>query len=241
MKEAKAPGSYLPIPTVIDQVSKGQAAHHAGLKAGDLVVSANDVPIASWPIFVDMIQQSKGSPLKVDVKRKSELLTLNMRPEWLPDEDGKYAYRIGVLPKLELAYKRTSFFAAFVTAGYESWAGTKHLLAIVGKLVTGRLSVKQFQGVVGIADMAGQALQDGTFAFVNLMAMMSLNLGILNLLPIPILDGGNILLLAVEGSMRRDMSMSVKERFVQVGLVFLLVIFAIVMYNDVVRRLPIHS
>ena len=73
------------------------------------------------------------------------------------------------------------------------------------------------------------------------MATLSINLGILNLLPIPILDGGNILLLAIEGGLRRDLSMTFKERYVQVGLVFLLVLFAIVMYHDVLRRLPIHS
>jgi regulator of sigma E protease len=73
------------------------------------------------------------------------------------------------------------------------------------------------------------------------MVLISVNLGILNLLPIPILDGGHILLLGIEGILRRDMSLAFKERFVQVGLVFLLVVFAIVMYNDVVRLLPIHS
>ncbi len=76
---------------------------------------------------------------------------------------------------------------------------------------------------------------------LSLMVLISVNLGILNLLPIPILDGGNILLLAIEGGLRRDLSMAFKERFVQVGLVFLLVLFAIVMYNDVVRLLPGHS
>ena len=80
-----------------------------------------------------------------------------------------------------------------------------------------------------------------TFAVVTLMAALSLNLGILNLLPIPILDGGNILLLSMEGIRRRDFSVSFKERFVQVGLVFLLVLFAYVMYNDVMRLLPFHS
>jgi len=103
------------------------------------------------------------------------------------------------------------------------------------------VAAKQLQSVIGIASEAGQAVQEGTFAVVTLMAALSLNLGILNLLPIPILDGGNILLLAMEGIRRRDFSMSFKERFVQVGLVFLLVLFAYVMYNDVMRLLPFHS
>ena len=104
-----------------------------------------------------------------------------------------------------------------------------------------KLSVRQLQSFVGIAVQAGQAVQEGPVDVINLMAMISLNLGILNLLPIPILDGGNILLLAMEAIRRRDFSLAFKERFVQVGFVFLLVLFAYVMYNDVVRLLPSHS
>jgi regulator of sigma E protease len=103
------------------------------------------------------------------------------------------------------------------------------------------MSAKQLQSVVGIASEAGHAVQEGTFAVITLMAALSLNLGILNLMPIPILDGGNILLLSLEGIRRRDFSLTFKERFIQVGLVFLLVLFAYVMYNDVVRLLPSHS
>jgi regulator of sigma E protease len=95
--------------------------------------------------------------------------------------------------------------------------------------------VKQLQGAVGISRAAGEAVRRGPLAVLTLMVLISVNLGILNLLPIPILDGGNILLLAIEGGMRRDLSLAFKERFVQVGFVFLLVIFAYVMYNDVMR------
>jgi len=94
---------------------------------------------------------------------------------------------------------------------------------------------------VGISRAAGGAVRRGPLAVILLMVLISVNLGILNLLPIPILDGGNILLLAIEGVLRRDLSLAFKERFVQVGLVFLLVLFAFVMYNDVVRLLPIHT
>jgi regulator of sigma E protease len=130
---------------------------------------------------------------------------------------------------------------AVENASASTWYGLKQLLGVVGRLFRGRQSVKLFLGPVGISELAGQAVQEGTYAVINLMAIISLNLGILNLLPIPILDGGNILLLAMEGIRRRDFSLSFKERFVKVGLVFLLVLFAYVMYNDVVRLLPIHS
>ena len=93
---------------------------------------------------------------------------------------------------------------------------------------------------MGIARESGQAAKRGFPDFIWWLATISVNLGVLNLLPIPILDGGHILLLGIEGAMRRDISLAVKERIVQVGVVFLLVIFAIVMYNDVARMLPHH-
>ena len=240
LAEPKVLGGYHPIPPVIDQVMKGQAAHRSGMKSGDTVISVNGAAVANWPEFVDIVQHSDGSALQVTVLRDSKLVTLTMKPEWLPNEEAQYAFRVGIGPKIPLSYKRTSFTAAFSSAAAETWFGTTRLLGTVGKLVTGKLSVKQLSGVVNIADQAGHAVQDGSLAVVNLMAIISLNLGILNLLPIPILDGGNILLLGIEGLMRRDMSMAFKIRFVQAGLVFLLLIFTVVMYNDVMRRLPIH-
>ena len=128
-----------------------------------------------------------------------------------------------------------------VRSGNLTWRGTLLVVDVVGRLVSGKASPKELQSVVGIASMAGKAVQQGSYAVVELMAVLSVNLGILNLLPIPILDGGNILLLSMEGIRRRDFSMAFKERFVQVGLVFLLILFAYVMYNDVMRHLPFRS
>jgi regulator of sigma E protease len=112
---------------------------------------------------------------------------------------------------------------------------TRQTLGVVEKLFTGKLSIRQLQSVVGIAHESGLAVKEGSFQVISLMALLSINLGILNLLPIPILDGGHILLLAIEGSMRRDLSLAFKERFVQVGFVFLVVFLSIVMYFDVTR------
>jgi regulator of sigma E protease len=114
----------------------------------------------------------------------------------------------------------------------------EQILTVVGQLVQGKVSLKQLEGPVGIARQSGQAAKLGVIPFIFLMAVISLNLGVLNLLPIPILDGGHILLLTIEGTLRRDLSLVVKERFVQAGMVFLLLIFAIVMYNDVLKLIP---
>ena len=233
---------YLPGPTVAAEVTKGDPAARAGMQRDDRVLSVNGKAIPNWFVFVDTIKQSNGAPLQVVVARNGTRQDLTIQPEPAKDADGSSIYRIGVRgPKETQQFRRVSFASAFGSASSITWSGTKQLVDVVGKLVTGRLSIKQLQGVVGIADRAGEAVQEGTFAVVSLMAIISLNLGVLNLLPIPILDGGHILLLAIEGIRRRDLSLAFKERFVQVGFVFLLLLFVVVMYNDIVRLLPIHS
>lgn len=241
LQDEEAPARYHPVPPVVGQLTKGFPAHHAGMQRGDLIVSVNGLPVKTWTQFVDAIRESNGQPLATVVQRKGKLITLTMQPQMMAGEDGKSNYRIGVGADEQWIYRKMTLSASMKDATATTWFGMKQLLGVVGKLFSGQVSVKQLLGPVAIADQAGQAVQEGAFAVINLMAIISLNLGILNLLPIPILDGGHIFLLAVEGLMRRDLSMAFKERFVQVGLVFLLVLFAIVMYNDVVRLLPIHS
>jgi len=143
-----------------------------------------------------------------------------------------------VLGAEDLTYKRVGVVEGTRYALVMTSSGIEQVFGVVAKLFSGRVSVKQLQSFVGISREAGQAVRKGPFAVISLMAVISVNLGILNLLPIPILDGGHILLLAIESFLRRDLSMAFKERFVQVGFVFLLVLFGYVMYNDVVRMLP---
>lgn len=239
--DAGAPGYYEPIPLTVGQVTKGYPAHRAGMKRGDEIVSVNAKPIANWLQFVDLVEKSDGKALSVGVKRGGELQTLSLQPTSTPGENGKSVYRIGVRRAEHWAYKHMGVAASFSNAAAGTWNVTKQLFIVVAKLFSGKMSVSQLQGVVGIADMAGQAVQEGTFDVINLMAVISLNLGVLNLLPIPILDGGHLLLLSIEGIRRRDLSIAFKERFIQVGFVFLLVLFSIVMYHDVARLLPIRS
>jgi regulator of sigma E protease len=234
---------YAPVPTIVRDVTKDQPAARAGMRVEDEVVSVDGKEISNWNEFVGRIQESGGKPIAVEVKRGEKSVTLQILPELGKGEDGQPVYRIGVAaaPKEMWSFRKVTFVAAFQNASQATWFGTEELLRVVGKLFSGRLSVKQLQGVVGIANQAGRAVQEGSFAVINLMAVISVNLGVLNLLPIPILDGGNILLLTLESIRRRDFSLAFKERFVQVGLVFILVLFAYVMYNDVVRLLPTHS
>jgi regulator of sigma E protease len=232
---------YAPIRPIIDQVAPGTPAERAGLREGDEITSVNGKKVEYWEQFREATQGSNGQPMTLDVTRKGQSVQLTVTPKKDAAETGQNVYQIGVLPRDESAYKHVSFSESVRFASSGTVDTITRTVDVVGKLFSGRVSIKQLQGPVGISHMAGQAVRRGPLDVISLMVLISINLGILNLLPIPILDGGNILLLAIEGIMRRDLSLSFKERFVQVGLVFLLVVFAIVMYNDILRRLSSHS
>ncbi len=231
----------LPVPALVGPVERGMPAGRAGLKRGDVVVSVNGKPVSNWYDFFDLIRHSNGQVLNTTVRRNGSEMNLAIHPVQNKDEEGQVAWRVGAGPGGEWAFKGMTLSASVKEASDETLYATGKMFGVIGRLFSGRMSVRQLRTFVGIADLAGQAVEQGPVDVINLMAMISLNLGILNLLPIPILDGGNILLLTMEGIRRRDFSLGFKERFIQVGLVFLLVFFAYVMYNDVVRLLPIHS
>ena len=232
---------YLPEPAIVGQLTSGMPAKRAGLKKDDVIRAVNGTPVHNWQQCVDLIKQSGGGTLQMDVLREGTPLSLEIHPVQDKDEEGQTVWKIGVGPGGAWLFKPATFGSAVRTATVETVEQTGALLRVLGKLFTGKLSVRQLQGFVGIAVRAGQAVQNGPVDTITLMAVISLNLGVLNLLPIPILDGGHILLLSIEGIRRRDLSLAFKERFIQVGFVFLLLLFAFVMYNDVRHLLPTHT
>ena len=231
-------------PTIVSDLDPSLPAKGAGVKPGDVIDSVNGERLESWSAFVDAIQQAGGQPITLAVRRNGQLVNLPITPQRGKNELGATVWMVGIHraePKPELAVRKVSFSQALAQSGRFTWRGTAMVLEVVARLVSGKTSPKQLQSVIGIAAMAGKAVEAGSFVVVQFMAGLSINLGILNLLPIPILDGGNILLLSLEGIRRRDFSLAFKERFIQVGLVFLLILFAYVMYNDVMRHLPFRS
>ena len=235
------PLGYLPIAPVIGQIVPGKPASHAGLKTGDIVKSVDAQQIQYWDQFVDLVRGSGGKPLQLTVERKGQPVVLSVTPQRGAADPSEKNYQIGIAPEVNLAYRHIGPTEAIQSATIQTGNIIGETFGVLGKLFSGRVSVKELQSVVGISRAAGEAVSMGSFAIISFMALISVNLGILNLLPIPILDGGHILLLSLEGLRRRDFSLAFKERFIQVGLVFLLVLFAYVMYNDVVRQLPFHS
>jgi regulator of sigma E protease len=232
---------YPPNRPIVGMADRDKPAYRAGLRRDDVILSINGRPINNWQEMVTAIQDSAGKPIQTAVRRKNQTLSLTVTPVSDKNDKGEPAWIIGIRPGYEYSFRKVGFMQAVTTASDFTVGTTWQVIDVVGKLITGKVAPKQLTSVIGIASEAGQAVQEGTFAVVTLMSALSLNLGILNLLPIPILDGGNILLLSMEGIRRRDFSLSFKERFVQVGLVFLFVLFAYVMYNDVMRLLPFHS
>jgi regulator of sigma E protease len=232
---------YAPILPVVDEVSPGYPADRAGLQVGDRITAVNGQPIHLWGQFVDTVRSSGGSPVSIEIERKGQPIKVSVTPQKEPTPRGDSLYVIGVSMREDFRYKNMPFSQAVSIAGVKTLETISGTVSIVGKLVSGQVSIKQLQGPVGISSEASKAVKKGSLSVISLMVLISVNLGILNLLPIPILDGGNILLLAIEGGLRRDLSITFKERYIQVGLVFLLVLFAIVMYHDVLRRLPSHS
>jgi regulator of sigma E protease len=249
-REAQIPASnnpfahnfgYAPIPAAIGEVALGTPADHAGLHSGDVVRAVDGQKIQYWDQFVDFVRNSDGKTLHLDVDRKGQQLSLSVTPKQGVTDGAEKYYQIGIQREFSLSYERVGPVEAFKAAGVQTASLVTQTVGVLGKLISGRYSVKQLQSVVGISRSAGEAVSQGAYAVIGFMALISVNLGILNLLPIPILDGGHILLLSLEGIRRRDFSLAFKERFIQVGLVFLFVILAYAVYNDVVRMLPLHS
>jgi regulator of sigma E protease len=225
---------------LVDEVAIGFPAEKAGLKPGDLVISMNSKPVVTWPQLVEGVHQSGGQPIQFAVRHDGIDLPLTITPMQGMDPEGGSVWQIGVSPRTKDDYQRQGFTVSAKDAGVATVSGMRQILGVLEGLFTGKVSIRELQGVVGIARESGRAAKGGPIRLIELMAIISLNLGLLNLLPIPILDGGHVLLLAIEGVMRRDLSIAVKERFVQVGLVFLLGIFAFVMYSDILKLIQHH-
>ncbi|HXW61259.1 MAG TPA: RIP metalloprotease RseP [Candidatus Acidoferrales bacterium] len=231
---------YPNMPAVIDEVAIGLPAERAGMKADDRIEQINGQPVTSWMQLLDQVRNSEGRTIHFVVRRGTAEIPMDITPVRSMDAGGEMIWQVGIQEKAQDVYERQGFVQSFEDAGSATLSGIRQIGQVLGGLFDGKVSVRDLQTVVGIAREAGQAAQRGPMRLLELTAIISLNLGLLNLLPIPILDGGHILMLAIEGTLRRELSIAFKERLVQVGLVFLLAFFAFVMYNDILRVIQAH-
>jgi len=227
----------------VSAVSPGTPAERSGLKAGDVILSVNGITLANgaeFPPIVDKSQSQQSQPLDLEVQRGDATLRVQIRPQEVTAPTGAKRWQIGVMRTGDLVDRRLSLGGAIVESVGMNALMARQIVYVVVELFRGNVSLKQLEGPLGIARESGRAAREGPAELLSLMAMIGVNLAVLNLLPIPPLDGGHILLLFIEGTIRRDLSVRVKERFVTVSMVFLLLVFAIVMYNDVLRLIPHH-
>ncbi len=231
---------FPPEPATAEEIGIGTPAEKAGIKSGDTFVFIDGKPVSSWLQLVDAVRNSDGRAIQFVVRREGHDIPFSVAPVKGMSSDGQQVWQIGVLEKTRDDYDKQGFAESAKDAVEATGNGMRQIVGVLGGLFTGKVSVRELQGVVGIARESGRAAKRGKLDLILLMAVISLNLGLLNLLPIPILDGGHVLLLAIEAVIRRDLSIAVKERFVQVGLVFLLGIFAFVMYSDILKLIQSH-
>jgi len=225
-------------PTVVGAVTSGMPAEAAGILAGDAIVAAAGQPIRSFYQLMEMIQQSEGRVMDLEVERNGQRLKIQAQPTWGDPGDGRPRWQLGFTFRFSTVRRSYSVPAAVTKSAQFHLVLSSKMVYLVGQLFTGRVSLKQVQGPLGIVQESSRAARRGFGDLISFMALVSLNLGVLNLLPIPILDGGHILMLGIEGLLRKDLSLKIKERVVTVGMVFLLLVFLVVMYNDVLRLLP---
>jgi len=211
----------------------------AGIEDGDVVRAIDGRRILAVGTVLELIRGSEGRELQFELDRNGRTVRTAVTPEFdersSPDDP---AYRIGAGVMERTVVAELGFGEAISQASADTMKGATLIFGFFEGLFEQRMSARSLEGPIGIARMSGEAARRGWTDLVSLMANISLNLGIFNLLPIPILDGGGILLLLVESVIRRDVSLAIKERIIQVGLVFLVLLFTFVMYNDILKTLP---
>jgi len=222
-------------PLKASNVEPSFPAAKAGLKPGDEILSLDGLQVRSVPSLSAYLQQRKGKPVDLEIQRAKQVLHLNVTPTLADDGAGHMGYRLGftainppfVVEQLPLpqAIRQSMTFNVHYS-GY--------IFDVLHRLFSRHSNVQQLSGPIGIARQTGEAVSmPGWQPIMGTMALISLNLGIMNLLPIPILDGGMILLLLIEGTLRRDLNQEFKERVYQVAFVMLILFFAFIMFNDV--------
>lgn len=226
------------VPAIIGSIQFGKAAERAGLEVGDNIIAVNGKTISNWLEWVQYIQDHPEQKLAVEILRNDEPITLELIPAKKDLAEGKIIGYIGAgnQPPLYLFGKESySLVPAFYMAIKKTWDMSWLTLRVLGKIVTGQASYKNLSGPISIAQYAGDSAQSGVAAFLWFLGIVSVSLGVLNLLPIPLLDGGHLMFYIVEFIKGSPVPDSVQVVGQQIGLTLLLCLMILVFYNDIVR------
>jgi len=212
----------------------GRPAAKAGMKAGDLILSINEKEVGSWYDIRPIVQSLKEKPGRYLVDREGERITFTI---WAEEEEQGSAsfYLIGIAPLQETIIKRFDAGASIREGATRTWELIELTFLFIKKLLFGEVSAKNIGGPITVVQLAGHAAQTDFTSILSILAFLSIQLGILNLLPIPILDGGHILFNFCEMVIRRPLSVRIRELAQQAGLLFLLLLMGLAFYNDLVR------
>jgi regulator of sigma E protease len=222
---------------VAGYVKGNDAAEKAGLEKGDIILSVNGQPLPNASRLHEILEQTKGAPINLTYSRSGVRHEVTLSPVQR-EVEGQTGWMIGVqlVPAMEIV--KLPLAQAFTESCKTNLQNARLIFKVLEGIVERRMSPKSIEGPFRIAQMSGQAAREGPVEFTFLMAGVSLNLAIFNLLPIPILDGGVILMLLIEMLLRRDLDLKVKEAVLRVGFVFLMVVVVFVLYNDLSKMLP---
>lgn len=224
------------VPARVGRFGPDSPAAEGGMRTGDLIVAVDDTPVNTWNEVPGLIQSSKGRPLRITVERgaaaQAERVTLSVTPRM---DANTGHWMIQIAPGMHT--ERYGPVDAFALGGQRLWSLTESTFVFLGRLVTGRGSMDALGGPVKIGMVIGEAARTNAESVIFLMAFISLQLGILNLLPIPALDGGHIFMLGVEAVNRGPLSPQIRERTQMVGFSLLILLILFVTYNDVAQLL----
>ncbi len=229
------------MPPVVGKVMAGSPGELAGIRQGDEIVAIDGVAVGTWHEFVLLVREAAGRTLQVELLRGGRIVAVDVVPGAV-SERGKQIGRIGVAVaesrdagREVRTFVRYGFLEAGVKAVAETWDKSVFSLVMLGKMLTGEVSWRNLSGPVTIADYAGQSARLGIDYYLKFMALVSISLGVLNLLPIPVLDGGHLMYHMIEVVRRRPLSERAMEISQQVGLSILFVLMAFAFFNDMNR------
>lgn len=226
---------------VIGKLLEGSVAQHAGLRVNDIILRANGAPIEDWLAWVDMVRSHPANLLHLEIEREGHLIALDLTPDSVAEGD-KQVGKIGAAPLIDqqefnalMTEVRYPPARAFGQAVRKTWETSMVSLQMMGRMIVGQVSLKNLSGPVTIADYAGQSAQMGLGAYLSFLALISISLGVLNLLPVPLLDGGHLLYYMAEMIKGSPVSERLWEAGQKVGIALLFTLMALALFNDFSR------
>ena len=222
--------------SVVGEVMEGKPAQLAGIHPGDRIVRIDGQSVDTWEAMAGIIHEIPGKSVRIEWFRNDSLFSADVTPQKekvVGKGEIEEVGLIGIGPSFTT--RRAGLFEAFIHGARTTYYLGELVVVSFWKLVTGEESIKSLAGPVFIAKMAGESARSGIETLIAFLALLSLNIGILNLLPVPVLDGGHLVFLAIEGVIRREVPIKIKSIVQQVGMVLILGLVVFVIYNDILR------